>query len=443
MRVILSFRCFLVIALALTLCAGCANRGAEAVAEQSQDSSVRATAPNSPARTATNILPAQPLGAEAPDKPQANATSVASPESPLTAATNVLPAQPLGEAETSAPQWNADAEKRDTANWNTLNMLPAQPMEPAEPPRPCLKATAEDIENWLNLTRYEIYETVCGAIAWFDGFFGNPRYELGGTKTYGRISTSMFWDERNGFEPNVRFRAKYALPTLKRRTRLIVERGNQDEILQDREIQTDTIPGAFNEVDDDLLVGLGYRRNKGLKRGFDFSSGVKVRSTPELYSKAKYARAWELTDTTLFRLNPIVYWKSEEGFGSTLRAITDQLLTDTVIMRWTNTVNASEEEEVEGFALSSALQFYQALPNRKALNYRAFFFGQTRADVKWQNYGFEVRYRQRILRKWLFLELISTLTWPRFQLDEDRESNVGVGAGLQMFFGPVPDDKLR
>ena len=48
-----------------------------------------------------------------------------------------------------------------------------------------------------------------------------------------------------------------------------------------------------------------------------------------------------------------------------------------------------------------------------------------------------------MFRKWLFVELSASVTWPREELTEDREINPGVGLGFEMYFGPVPDSQLR
>lgn len=44
-------------------------------------------------------------------------------------------------------------------------------------------------------------------------------------------------------------------------------------------------------------------------------------------------------------------------------------------------------------------------------------------------------FRRRIYREWLFLELRSSITWPRETLLERRESNLGAGAAIELMFG--------
>jgi hypothetical protein len=140
-------------------------------------------------------------------------------------------------------------------------------------------------------------------------------------------------------------------------------------------------------------------------------------------------------------LRPIVYWRSEEKFGSTLHVDLDQMLSERVMLRWANYGNVAEEE-VDGLEWESSMFLFHALSNRRAITYRALILGETKAEETLNNYGFEVRYRQRVLREWLFFELITGVTWPKYFADEAREANIGVGAGFEMYFGPVPKGQM-
>jgi hypothetical protein len=51
------------------------------------------------------------------------------------------------------------------------------------------------------------------------------------------------------------------------------------------------------------------------------------------------------------------------------------------------------------------------------------------------DYGLRVIYRRRIYLEWLFLELRSSITWPRETLIERREPNWSAGIALEMLFG--------
>ncbi|MDP6674410.1 MAG: hypothetical protein QGH93_06120, partial [Gammaproteobacteria bacterium] len=308
---------------------------------------------------------------------------------------------------------------------------------------PCIEPI-EEASNWLDRSQTQVYKTVCGTAAWFDGFFGSNRYDAASNSTYGRLGLSGFWDQYDGFDPKLRLRAKFELPALQNRTSLMIGRGDEKDFIEERETPSDSIPSNLNQIEDDaFLVGLGYNRGSGLKRGISFNVGAKIRAPPEPYTKVRYRRAWELSDSTLLQFRPIGYWKSEEGFGSTLHVDIDHLLSDDYMVRWTSSGNVSEDKEIEGVAWTNWLSLYHALANRRAISYHAFVLGETKADVQTQNYGVEVRYRRRIARQWLFLEIISSVSWPRYLLEENRDINWGIGAGFEMYFGPVPDAQIR
>lgn len=312
---------------------------------------------------------------------------------------------------------------------------------------PCRQPIEDAAAGWLDKSNVAFYQAVCSSVAWFDGFFGNRNYDEASAQTFGRVGVGAFWDQRDGFDQNLRFRARYALPGLHERTSLLIGRGSDREVVQDEDSRAavDSIPSNFNDVEDDsFLVGLGYRRGKGIERGFDFSVGVKVRLPPEPFVKTSYRRAWDLSASTLVRIKPLVYWRYDEGLGTSLSLGVDQLLTNRMMLRWSNSGNVSQDREVEGLEWVSRLSLFQQLNNRRALTYGLLIRGETRSEVPLRNYGFEFRYRQRILKKkWLFLELLSSATWPKEFIDEQRDLNLGAGIGLEMYFGPIPEAKMR
>ncbi|MFW2405826.1 MAG: hypothetical protein ACN4GT_13725 [Gammaproteobacteria bacterium] len=299
----------------------------------------------------------------------------------------------------------------------------------------------DDTLGWLDGTQEWVYETTCRTAMWFDGFFGTPRNDERTGETHGRVGLGAFWDQRDGFDPSLRFRAKFAMPSARDRASFMIGRGDEEEMIEERATQFDTIPGNFTRIDDDsFLVGLGFTGKK--KKGFKLSVGAKVRWPPEPYIKLRYRKHFALTESTMLSVRPIVYWRTEERLGTTLHIDIDQMLKDHLMLRWANFGNVATGDPVEGLEWESSLFLFQALSNRRAITYRALVVGETQAEESLNNYGFEMRYRQRVLRDWLFIELIGGVTWPKYFMDEDREANIGIGAGFEMYFGPTPENQM-
>jgi hypothetical protein len=76
---------------------------------------------------------------------------------------------------------------------------------------------------------------------------------------------------------------------------------------------------------------------------------------------------------------------------------------------------------------------------KNALAYSVFASGETLSDVPLRDYGFEVRYRKRILREWFFVEFLGSLSYPQETLEEQREANIGVGIEFELQFGEWPN----
>ena len=94
--------------------------------------------------------------------------------------------------------------------------------------------SGSDSDAWIDKVEKGVYSGVCGTALWFDGLFGNLRYDQESDETFGRLGVFEKYDDRDGFETKVRLRARLALPNLTRRLRLVVGRGNEQTLVEDR-----------------------------------------------------------------------------------------------------------------------------------------------------------------------------------------------------------------
>jgi len=306
---------------------------------------------------------------------------------------------------------------------------------------PCEQFDMED-EDWLDRNQLRVYKTVCGATAWFDGFFGGRRYDAATGQTFGRVSAGTFWDERDGWDTRVRFRGRFALPSMRERASLVIGRGDEEEYLEDRTTRgSDPLPAPPRTgQEDSTFIGLGFGRINSLTRALDFGVGLRLGSPIEPIVKIKYRRNWQLSDRDLLRLAPTVYWRSEEGFGATVGFDVDHVISSDMLFRWSNFANVSEDEEIDGVDWGSALYLFHALSQKRAMTYYIFTRGETKNEVEFKNVGLETRFRHRFLRDWLFVEYIGNVTWPREFQDERRKTNLGAGIRLEAYFGPAPQE---
>ena len=107
---------------------------------------------------------------------------------------------------------------------------------------------------------------------------------------------------------------------------------------------------------------------------------------------------------------------------------------------WTSLV---EDEVSDGIDWTTTLSAYQSVNDRSAFVYVLFASGETDFEVQPRDYGFELRYRRSVLREWFFVELLTSISWPRELLEETRERNLGFGIEFEMQFGEWPSQRQR
>ena len=126
--------------------------------------------------------------------------------------------------------------------------------------------------------------------------------------------------------------------------------------------------------------------------------------------------------------------KRAEHLGATTRIDLERLLTDDLLVRWTG--SATFTQETEGVRWFSQLTLFQNLHEGRAISYQVGITAESDSEVPITDYGLRVIYRRSIFdREWLFLELRSSITWPRELLTEHRDANFGAGVAVEMMFG--------
>lgn len=305
------------------------------------------------------------------------------------------------------------------------------------------KPQADEVEAekvpLLDKTQQAVYGITSATARKIDSFFGSSDVEEEATITRGRFSVGGQWDEREGLQERVRFKARVALPAISDRTSFLLGRGDTDELVDGSgDENIDSLPSSFNDFEDeDWLLGIGYARDTKLKRGWVFGAGVKLAAPLEPFVRATYLWNRSFGDDWLWRVRPRFFLQSQRGAGLSIQNTLDHALNDHWLIRsWSVAV---VEEDVEGVSWTSKLIAYQNYSRKSAFSYAIYATGETDYEVPVRDYGFEFRYRRQIAREWLFVEYLTFVNWPRDYLIEEREPNLGFGIKLEMQFGSWPN----
>lgn len=343
-----------------------------------------------------------------------------------------------GADQAPAPELPDSETQASDAPWIDSLPIPIEPKGlPADLPGLCEDKPVGPA--WLDRMQSRLYRMMCFSAARFDGFFGNARFDDEYQATHGSLAVGTVWDERNRWDPSVRFKLRVHLPQLHERFNAFIGRADFHEEVTDLRDDFDSLPRQFGRQDDDAtLFGLGYSEPARGGGHFDADIGAKLGFPIDPYVKARYRVALPFFERNVLRLRETLFWQDSEGIGATTRWDLERLLTEKFLVRWTSSGTLTQNSE--GVRWFSTTTLYHNLGGGRALAYQAGISGESSRDVPINDYGLRLIYRQRIYQDWLFLELRSSITWPRETLLEHRERNLGAGAGFEMLFGERGND---
>ncbi|MEZ5313993.1 MAG: hypothetical protein R2862_10295 [Thermoanaerobaculia bacterium] len=392
----------------LALLAGCASRSGPRPELASGDGA-ETTAPPAAAVEPGPVLEPVPLGDVASSTPALAAGTGAAPE--------LLPPHELPPVP-AVP--DVHARLVEEAEHGELNPC-RSPRDPDEP--------------LVDSAQRRLYETICGASLWFDGLFGERRNITSAQNTSGRLEISVLNSEYEGTKVKFRGNVRFDFPNLDRRWNAFLGRDDEADFIRDRS-EGLALRSQFLDFADEnrWLAGLGYSLPGTYKKRTDFRVGGKLGSEPEIFVQGRHRRNFLIDENNLFHFRETIFWTNRDGFGSTTSLDYDHVVNRAMLLRWGNIGTVSEE--TDGLSWRSALLLYHSLGNARALAYEVFLRGETAYEVPLKEWGARTIYRQPLLhRDWLAGEVVLGYSWPRFEVEDDRNGSLTIGLGLEILVG--------
>jgi hypothetical protein len=387
-------------------------------------------------------LLAQPPAELAPTADPTPAPGAAVEAEPADAA---LPSEALPEEALPSDPHRAETPTAETPAAPVVEVLdlsappgPAPPPPTERPRRRDLCQQPDSNEDLVEESSVLLAETFCTATLWFDGLFGGEPDLANARAVSGRIELFALHTDFYGDDYNARLRVNYDLPNLERRVRLFLGREPDDDFVSDRRegfaIQS-SVFGIDNE--DEWLAGLGWKPPGRWLNKVDVRLGGRLKAAPEVFVQTRYRYNKFVGERTVWRFRETVFWENREGYGSTTSIDWDRVLQRDLLVRWAN-VGTWSEKERQGMEWRSAAILYRNLRRSRALAAEVFTRGATGAEVKLREYGTRLIYRQPLRRPYLFGELVAGYTWPRHEIDQQREPSAMIGFGVELLFGNDP-----
>ncbi len=280
----------------------------------------------------------------------------------------------------------------------------------------------------------KVTRSVCGSARWFDNFFGTARGDEERQATFGRLGLGALWDEDDGVEADLRFRAKVHFPNMEDRLTAVVGRGNTDEILSQ---EGPTVPpdDLFFDDETDWLVGLGYniarsdRNRLSLDLGTSFSN-----SAFDPYVRLRYIYNRPVFKQSHLRWRLVPQWQETRGAGVTSLLTIDRSFGDHLLFRWDLSFR-DFEKRFDGLAYGSSVQLFHHIGVGRAMRYVLGIWGQTGFLHDPEDWGLQVVFRDSIYKELLFIEVLGGVNLRRRDEDLEREAKYLAGLLFELKFG--------
>ncbi len=260
-----------------------------------------------------------------------------------------------------------------------------------------------------------------------DRFFADDRILEETDETLIRITPSINVTERRGSTVRLSVSGRLALPYMEERWQIFVDRiGAGRDIREEFSETPDT-----TEDDKSLFAGVRYLARETRRSRLDLDGGLRWRRGPNPFARIRGRRYIHL-DPWLMRLTQTFFWFEHRGFGMTPAVDFDRRLLEHIFFR--STSSGTWAEDSQGVDIRQQFSFVHRLSERRAVGFSAHAYGHTHPSLVMDEYGLIWRYRQRIHRDWLFLEIAPGTLFPR---DRDYELTPTVTVKLEAFFGDI------
>ena len=291
----------------------------------------------------------------------------------------------------------------------------------------------EEAEGRVEDLREALFEMTCYSARWVDGLFGDD-HDFAEREVGGRLRTGIVWNQYDGLDPKLRFSVRTAFPNLSSRLNAFVGRVDEESYISDSLTDGDrSFDPRENDEDAEWLLGLGYDKRKEDKQGWDYSVGIRFRFPPRPYVRARWRTQHSLGKNVDIAFRQTFFWRDGVGFGTTSRFDTSRRVGEKDVFQFEAVGTWSED--TEGVDWWAGHTWYHRLGEGRGLSLLSFARGETRRYPDLTEFGFHLIYRRPLNREWLFLNAGPTLTWPRFEPDEEREMSLGLIAQVELFFG--------
>jgi hypothetical protein len=277
-------------------------------------------------------------------------------------------------------------------------------------------------EGYIDRSHSFFDRKINNVVTWFDDLFGETaRRDTRKADIKLRWSNELRTEEGEGIRFRSALRAQLHLPRFEKKLRLVIMEETREEAVAPIPsdagtpiVNTPTQANTLRAVNTELRY---YARDT--KAGYAFLAvGSRFVWLPEMFVRARFLWRHTLADNSFISPSVTPFWQDHLGFGITPQLDFGRPFSHRYIFLWANSATVFHNRE--GFLWGTEVSLSRIMSSFSAIAFAVGANGATRPslvadrfNLATNNYKVSVKYRRKIYRPWLFLELVPETNWRR------------------------------
>lgn len=281
----------------------------------------------------------------------------------------------------------------------------------------------QQIDNYHDALSLRLVNTVAA----IDTFFGDDRALEESDTTRLRLNSTFRYIDGNELTAQFGVSGRFALPHLQQRFQVVVDADGREQDLRSGLDDTDDV------TDDDrsLFAGLRWLSRETRHSRVHLDGGLRLRSGLVPFIRVRGRRTLTYTHWRV-RLTQNFLWFEDRGLGQQTAVDFERWLDPEHLFRASPSIRWSEH--IDGLDWRQGLSVVHLWREDKMVGFNAGVRGQTRPNIRVEEFDALVRYRQRAYRDWLFFEVQPALSFPR---DNDFSATPILTLKVEAVFGEI------
>lgn len=281
----------------------------------------------------------------------------------------------------------------------------------------------ENVEKYAEEHKL-ISKTIAQTAEWLDDFFKTTRSIEEENKSWLRVSGNARVEDGRGTEMNISTDLRLVLPTLEKRTSLIITNLTDEANTSQQDISP--------QMNKETIAGLRHIFSQTDMFNFRADAAMRYANLrPDPFGRLRLRMTLPGSEVET-NLTTRLTWFSTVGFDAQAVVDFDVKFFRRDLVRISPEIDWYEAPEKPGVYYGVPIRYFQPLGEKDAIMYEAYIWGSSYPDNHVDDFGFRSSYRRSVYKGWVYAEIGA---WMRFPRDRDFRSTPGALITVDTYFG--------